>query len=207
MLLDIHSHKAAPYPEGIINVAPDEFMSLEGQLYSVGIHPWNTSGGISEDLMKKLDEAAAHPQVVAIGECGVDVSKGGPMFRQLQVFRHHVELSERLRKPLVIHCVKGADIILGLKRDLQPTLPWIIHGFRGKPALAQQLLNAGLLLSYGPKFNPESVALTPAEALLAETDDSPESIAEVIAALSEATSRPLETEIASLLLKTIHPGR
>lgn len=171
---------------------------VEGQLFSVGIHPWDTVDGMPEGMFKTLARLAERSEVVAIGECGIDTLKGGPMFRQLQVFKKQMEISERLEKPLVIHAVKAADIILGLKRDLAPKQPWIIHGFRGKPAQAQQLLDKGLYLSFGEHFNPDTVRMVPLDRLLAETDDSTLSIENIIASLSEARGADLTSSIASL---------
>lgn len=52
-------------------------------------------------------------------------------------------------KPLVIHLVKAVDELLKVKRDLRPSNPWIIHGFRGKAALAEEYLKHGFYLSFG----------------------------------------------------------
>lgn len=185
-IIDIHTHHPAPCPEALVSVSPKEFSPVEGQLYSVGIHPWDVPAGVSEDDWRLLEEVAAHPQVAAIGECGIDMVKGGPLFRQMQVFRRQAELAERVGKPLVAHCVKGHDVIIGLRKDIKPQQPWAIHGFRGKPSVAHMLLDAGLWLSFGPLFNAESLGIVPADRILAETDESDTSIEEVISRLAVA---------------------
>lgn len=198
MILDIHSHRPVPYLEGVVNIMDGRLPRVEGQLFSAGVHPWDTIEEVPDYVFEGLAELAARPEVAAIGECGVDTQKGGPMFRQLQVFKKQVEISENVGKPLVIHAVKAADIILGLKRDLAPSQPWIIHGFRGKPAQAQQLLDKGLYLSFGERFNPDTLRMVPLDRLLAETDDSTLSIENIIASLSEARGADLTPSIASL---------
>lgn len=188
-ILDIHTHRPAPYPEGVVSLriigeSFDEF--LPGQLYSAGIHPWDVLDLDSEKVFPQLEAIVNNPQVAAIGECGVDLMRGGSLYRQLQVFRRHVELSENVGKPLIIHCVKGDDIICGLRRDLRPTRPWVIHGYRGKPGGASALLRAGCHLSFGEKFNPDTVAFTldtAPDRILAETDESPLPITQIIANL------------------------
>jgi TatD DNase family protein len=100
------------------------------------------------------------------------------------VFRQAVEVSEELSKPLIIHCVKAHDIIAQLRREMKPRMDWIIHGFRGKPTVAQILLQSGCSLSYGEQFNPESLAVTPLDRLYAETDTSTLSIDAIVQALS-----------------------
>lgn len=198
-ILDCHTHHAAPQPEGVISVTPAEATALgssAGQLYSVGIHPWETLEAPSEQLWADLERAAELSFVVAIGECGVDTLKGGPVFRQLQVLKRQIELSERLGKPLILHDVKAHDILTGLRRDLAPKQDWVIHGFRGKGSVAKMLLDAGMYLSFGEKFNPEALAVVPAGRLLAETDESSLPIGEIIATLEAAAGRPLRDEIA-----------
>lgn len=54
---------------------PQPFLR-RGYLYSVGIHPWNV-GRVTPRALRLLRALAAEPQVVAIGECGLD-PVGGP---------------------------------------------------------------------------------------------------------------------------------
>lgn len=185
MILDIHSHHVAPYPDGIVNLNPGDDV-LEGQLYSVGLHPWDTGGEIDESVFETMDRMLDNPQVVALGEAGVDPGKGGPMFRQLQVFRRQIELSELHGKPLIIHQVKSVDVIAGLRRDIKPGQPWVIHGCRFKPGAAQLLRDEGFYFSFGPQFNPDTLRGVPAGRVLAETDDSDADIHSVIESMSRA---------------------
>lgn len=197
MILDVHSHRPAPYPEGVISLDDLNSPLAEGQLYSAGIHPWTTTQEPADVLLERLEWLASQKQVVMIGECGVDPAKGGPMFRQLQLLKFHIELSEKVGKPLILHCVKGADIIMGLHRDFNPRQPWIIHGFRGKPQQARQFADKGIWLSFGQKFNSDTVLAVPEEKLLAETDESVLTITEIIGSLSEAANRDLMPVVAA----------
>lgn len=195
MIIDIHSHRQPPYPEGVVSLSDLNAPLLEGQAYSAGIHPWTSSGNIDESLFNQLESLAFNPSVVAIGECGVDLLKGGALYLQLGILKRHIELSEKTRKPLILHCVKGTDIILGLKRDFNPRMPWIIHGFRGKPGQCLQLTSKGIYLSFGEKFNPDTVKTVPGNLILAETDESSLSIREIIDSLSLAAGRDVMPEI------------
>lgn len=201
MIIDCHTHRPYPAPDAIISTSPIGFLPLDGQKWSVGLHPWHLdlfcdgSMRVKEEIWVEMVAAAANPQVVAIGECGIDMIKGGLLATQMLAFRRQALLAERLRKPLVIHSVKAHDIIVGLKKDIRPLQPWIIHGFRGKPSIAGIYLDAGCLLSYGEKFNPESLAVTPPERLLAETDESPLPIADIIKRLEFSADRDLENII------------
>lgn len=155
-----------------------------GYVYSVGIHPWNV-GRVTDRSLRLLASLAAEPQVVAIGECGLDgvaeavrsdyVAEGCDrneiVGAQTELLRVHFALSERLGKPMILHVVKANDEILRLKKLWRPSQPWVIHGFRGKPQLARQLLDHGFYLSFGRRYNADSLALTPPSRLLRETDD------------------------------------
>ena len=190
-IIDIHTHHPAPQPEALVCVTPEDFSPIEGQLYSVGIHPWETGNEITEEIWHRFDEACRHPQVAAIGECGIDLVKGGPLFRQMQVMKRQIDLSEELEKPLVIHNVHAHDIIIGLKKDLKPAQQWMIHGFRGKPTVATMLTDNGIWLSFNDKFNDAAVSKTPEELILAETDESETPIADIITTLSSLKGHDL----------------
>lgn len=186
MILDIHTHKAPPYPEGIISLSPDKLSTetdFPGQLYSIGYHPWEIPfAGISPEQLAMLKKEAQRPDVVAIGETGIDMAKEGiaPLFAQMNTFKAHVDVSEAMELPLIIHCVKAHDIIIDMRKELKPAQRWIIHGFRGKPTILKMFLDAGIDISYGEKFNPDSVAFTPPDRMFAETDESPLPISDII---------------------------
>lgn len=195
-ILDIHTHHPAPQPNAVVCTTPDNFNPIEGQIYSVGIHPWDIQGEISEETWEKLAEAARHPQVGAIGECGIDLVKGGPLFKQMQVMRRQIDLSEEIGKPLVIHCVHAHDIVIGLRRDLKPSQDWLIHGFRGKPTIATMYIDAGFRISFGANFNHDSVGKVPNDRIFAETDESATPIEEIITQLSALKGEDLTPIIA-----------
>ena len=113
---------------------------------------------------------SALPEVVQVGECGLDRLRGADLDTQCAVFAAQVALAEQHRLPLTLHVVRAFDVILRLHKQLRPTTRWTIHGFRGKPALAQQLLDAGFDLSFGPKHNTASWAATPPDRRHCETD-------------------------------------
>ena len=207
LCLDIHTHHEPPQPLGIVSASLTDFHPLEGQRYSIGIHPWVTDKTVSAEEWNEFERLASLPCVVAIGECGIDKFKGGPLFKQLLVFKRQIDISERLGKPLIIHDVKSHDIIVGLKRDLNPSQNWLVHGLRAKPTVAKMLTDAGIYVSFGEKFNPQTPSSVPEDMMLAETDDSPLSIDEIIARLSsnlgkDVTGRIADNSLKFLLKKT-----
>lgn len=174
-IVDIHTHDPARWSQAIVSCTPDIFDDLSAQypaaLFSVGIHPWYTSDTTMDDF-SKLERIIGQPRVVAIGETGLDLLRGAPVDVQERIFIRHVELSERVGKPLIIHCVKGWDRLLAIRAAMNPGQNWAIHGFRGKPQLARQLVDKGLWLSVGEHYNPAILDTVPRERLLVESDDS-----------------------------------
>lgn len=169
---DIHAHRLPPQPgTAIVSVSPDAFAPDEGEWYSVGIHPWHIASlSACEDAA--CPPALRHPQVLAVGEAGLDKLADAPMERQIAVFRCQARWAEETRKPLVIHLVKATDELLKVKRELRPSVPWILHGFRGKATLAEEYLRHGFYLSFGEKYQEEALRAVPADRLFIETDES-----------------------------------
>lgn len=190
MIKDIHTHRIDAR-EAVISVNPWEFNPVEGLYYSVGIHPWQV-GRAAEADFDRLAECATSGNVLMIGECGIDKLRGGDLPMQMSVLERHIALSEQVCKPLVLHCVRASNELCRLRRVLRPRMPWVVHGFRGNARVASQLLDAGFYLSYGERFNPEALAITPADHLLAETDESLLPIDEIHRRL--AASRQIEVD-------------
>lgn len=181
---DFHTH--TPRPGAIVNISPGE-ETVPGLTYSCGIHPWHL-GETDEQTWRQLDETLGRPEVVAVGECGIDMLRGPEPEMQEAALERHARLAEKHGKPLIIHCVRAWQQVMALRRRLKPSQRWIIHGFRGKPQLARQLLDAGFDISLGPRFNPATAAIVPADRLHIETDDSDTSIADVRRAVEAARS-------------------
>lgn len=176
--IDIHSHLINRADSAIINISPKDDI-LPGIYYSIGIHPWDSESA-NASMLDYLTQKASNRQIVAIGESGLDSLKGGDITRQIELFKFHINLSEQVGKPLIIHAVKTFPIIIKLKKELKPSQPWIIHGFRGKPQLAEELLAHGFYLSLGEKFNKETALIIPEDRLLYESDESILPINEII---------------------------
>lgn len=191
-LYDIHTHLALNEKynnyKSILNIYPLDFdkvdKDVENLYFSCGIHPWYADK--AEEQFQALTKNANHDKVVAIGETGLDKHKGPPLNVQMTSFRNHTLLSEQLKKPLIIHAVRAWEEIYHLKREVKPTQPWIIHGFRGNSHIAKQMINAGFLFSIGQYFNKKSLQQIPLEFLFCETDEESISIEEIYSAVADA---------------------
>ncbi len=145
--------------------------------HTLGLHPWHI--GPSSFNPDELRSLALHPDCIGIGETGLDKLRGPALTIQEDVFREHVKIADEIGKPVIIHCVRAWNEIIGLKKELNPTVPWIIHGYRGNPSHAGQLIAAGFYLSFGAALLSDaglqdSWRQCPAGRLFLETDESQE---------------------------------
>ena len=144
--VDIHTHRRPQVPgTAIVNCFPESFVPQTEGWYSVGIHPWYIASFAASlnDSKARFEELLDHPQVLAVGEAGLDKLAEAPLTLQIEVFEYQARLAEEADKPLIIHLVKAVDELLKLKQKIRPVKPWIIHGFRGKAALAEEYLRHG----------------------------------------------------------------
>lgn len=208
---DVHTHQIFlednddPYHSCIFDVYPLEFEvakeSYSRHAFSCGIHPWHSED--SDTQMAYLNEIAPNPRIIAIGETGLDRLKGPSFEVQIPVFKRHIELSEKLGKPVIIHCVKAWEELMQIRRETKPTQPWIIHGYRGKPELTERLIKECFLFSIGDQINVDSMQLIPLDALFCETDEDEMSIRDVYLQTALALNMDLE-EFADRIAENVH---
>jgi TatD DNase family protein len=184
--IDIHVHGGKP-TEGIFLLEslmahekknPED---LPGVAYTFGIHPWFLNENNFVQQLNNVIENVANPGIIAIGEAGFDKLRGPLPDLQLRVFEKQIALSEDMKKPVVIHCVRAWEELLAVRKKLKPTMPWLVHGFRGNEKLADQLLSKGMFLSiwYDFVLRPESAGLLralPKNRFFLETDGADVSI-------------------------------
>ena len=213
-LTDVHCHVAERAATAVLSGTPEEVgrwidTGVDG-VFSVGVHPWETAGASLDDLQRRVAEVAriaGLPQVVAVGETGLDALRGGDMQIQERVFREHVAISERTGKPLVLHVVRSGHRIMAscreMEREFKPSQlrqAWIWHGFRGGEDEARQFvrLRSRNYISLGYRFNAVAARSIPADRLLVETDDSAVTINEVALRVAEARGENVEAFMAQV---------
>ena len=194
--IDIHTHNSTAVEYTIYN-SGTSYTAVRS--ISVGIHPWHINDNWKSEFTA-IAEYAKADNVVAIGECGLDSLKSSATIElQEEILKAHILLSEELQKPLIIHCVKAYNRLIALHKDMKPQQAWILHGFRGKPQQAEQLIRAGFHISLGEKFNPDSAKTIPTDKLFIERDESCRPIAEIYAAIATVKGISVETLAAHIL--------
>lgn len=145
----------------------------------------------AEIVAEEQEKIARHPQVIAIGETGLDRLISTSMETQIKVFKQQIQLAEQVQKPLIIHAVRTFNELIRLKQQIKPSVAWIIHGFRGKKQIAEQLVKHGFYLSFGEKYQEEALRHTPLNRIFLETDESTQSIDTLYRKAAEILSLPL----------------
>lgn len=197
-MFDFHTHNVNRSKDSIfcLHVGDVEKYQPDG-LLSLGIHPWLTADIDVDAFLIILDEKVKKENVVAVGEIGLDRFKGALIEKQIEIFERQVQIAEKFKLPVIIHCVRTWSEIIKLKKDINPSTPWAIHGFRGNSDLLKQLVQHDFYISYGVPLveaSPalaESLTLTPLNRIFFETDESPVSIDEVYSAASDILNIPV----------------
>lgn len=145
---------------------------------AVGWHPVDAID-MTEEHLKWLEELAAHPKVVALGEMGLDYHwDKSPKEVQKEVFRKQIRLARKVNLPIIIHNREATqDIVDILKEENASEVGGIMHCYSGGIEVAKQCVEMNFLISLGGPVTfknakkPKEVAMEiPMEQLLIETD-------------------------------------
>ena len=176
-IIDIHTHIRSEVDERKELISLFHNKSIpSNKFFSIGIHPWHADKNKTKSLIDELHPKAR--QAFAVGECGLDKMSSTDFDKQISVFRQQIELSESLKKPLIIHSVKTYPEIISLHKEYKPSQDWIVHGFTGNIQIMDELVNHGIFISFGEllmkaiKKTEEVFFTTPLDKLFLETDES-----------------------------------
>ena len=169
-----------------VGIDPDssrQALELAGQnpgkvFATVGLHPHDAAQG-QDDCFAQMEELAASPLCVAIGECGLDFFRDrSPRPQQRLAFARQIELALGLKLPLVIHDRDAHQEVADLLREQDAArVGGVVHCFSGDRAMARAVLDMGFFLGIpGPITYPANQELRDLAAwvgvsrLLVETD-------------------------------------
>lgn len=146
----------------------------------LGLHPYFMGEHrVKDDADVKALEAALdeHPNVVAVGECGIDARMEDTLEDQWALFDAQLRLAKQHQLPVVIHCVHANDQMAKRLRQLALPAGGLIHAFAGSPEQAQRFLELGFTLGLGGALTyPRAQKLhrvvksLPADGFVLETD-------------------------------------
>ena len=166
----------------------------EGMYASVGIHPVRdeiSNGASPHDAeanynFAKIEELARDPKVVGIGETGLDYFKitnneSRIKEQQKELFVKHIELAQKVSKPLIIHCRDAHDDLLELLKANSYKLKadaGVMHFFGGEGAWENldKYLAMGFYISLAGVItfknyeDAENIKKIPLDRIIIETD-------------------------------------
>ncbi len=144
----------------------------------VGLHPhdaklWN------DEADSTIRQAAEHPKVVAIGECGLDFYYNhSDRDEQLACFKAQIEIARDLNKPLIIHSRDAWEDTFQLLEEVGGgKVRGVFHCFTGGPevlprieALDFYVSFSGIVTFASAKNIQAAAPLVKADRILVETD-------------------------------------
>ncbi len=147
---------------------------------AVGIQP-NYVAQAEDSWMREIELLAERDCVVAIGETGLDCYwDDSPLALQREYFLRHLELGNRLDKPVIIHMRESGDEILEVLEPWVAThgpIAGIMHSFTGNWEFADRCMELGLHISFAGMVTFKNAAelqhvamRIPLDRLLVETD-------------------------------------
>ena len=201
--INIHTHTAKSDDNliQIVNLNLNQPCPEQGY-YSYGIHPWTLDKADfqMDEALRKLKEDLQQPQVIALGEAGLDKMHKASFERQIELFERQIKLSEALQKPMILHDVKSHNEIIALRKKHKAQQPWIVHGFSSTEQDVKKLIGQGIYLSVGESLlYPErkiykSFKFIDLDYLFLETD-----MAEIgVETIYEAAANLLEMDLSAL---------
>lgn len=201
--IDIHTHteESSESLLQIINLNLESPCPEQGY-YSYGIHPWalDDVDFQIEEALSSLEARLQSPNVLALGEAGLDKIHKASFKQQIELFERQIELSEALQKPMILHDVRSHNEIIALRKKRKAQQPWIVHGFSGTEQDIKQLIGQGIYLSVGESLlHPErkiykSFKFIDLDYLFLETD-----MAEIgVEKVYEAAAKLLEMDLSAV---------
>lgn len=182
--INIHSHKS-PNEGAVAIVSYDVNQQVPSNVYlSLGMHPWYIHPEKFQDQLHQLYALIALRKPVAIGECGIDRRNALAIDLQKYCFEEQVLQSEKLKLPMILHCVRAWFDCLEIRKKLNAKQPWIFHGYTGNLDTAQKIIAQNCYVSFGKKIithnkNAEILAKLSPENIFLETDNDDIAISEI----------------------------
>src|SRR6266850_6902000 len=153
--------------------------SQRGLSATVGVHPHEASSW-SADVAARVRELLATPEVVAVGETGLDYHyMHSPRDAQRRAFEAHLQLGLELGKPVIVHARDADDDMAAILRSLAPAprAPVVVlHSFSSGDAVWEAGMDVGAYFSFSGMITfrnwtrTDRLTACPPDRLLLETD-------------------------------------
>jgi len=145
---------------------------------SIGLHP-HEAGVYTHDhkALQKFHELAKKPEVVAIGETGLDYYyKNSSPYAQKQMFRFQLDVALEHKLPLIFHVREAFDDFFEIV-DHYPGVKGVVHSFTAGPKELTGVIERGFYVGLNGiiTFNTDqrldrAIEAVPLERVIFETD-------------------------------------
>ena len=214
--IDIHVHGGTPSSgifilESLMAHESKIPAAIAGVAFTYGIHPWFLNESNYKQLIISVESLISQPDIIAIGEAGFDRLRGPSPELQRRAFEDQIIISEKIRKPVVVHCVRAWDELLAVHKKLKPEMSWLIHGYRGNVKLATQLISKGMYLSFWFDFvlrsgSGDLLRHLPTDRIFLETDGADVDIKNIYDKVASDLDLSVD-ELKSIILKNFNRWR
>ncbi|GAA5218631.1 TatD family hydrolase [Corallincola platygyrae] len=146
---------------------------------TAGVHPHDAKSFVAEDL-ETLRGLLAEPEVVAVGECGLDYNRDfSPRPVQRDVLEQQLALAAELNMPVFLHERDASDDLLAILARWRDKIPnAVVHCFTGSEQALKSYLDLDLHIGItgwvcDERRGQELLSMTPlipAGRLMLETD-------------------------------------
>ncbi len=143
---------------------------------TAGVHP-HEAREWSGDAAARIRELLTAPEVVAVGETGLDYHYDhSPRPAQRDAFAAQLALSAEVGRPVVIHARDAEADVAAMVTDAPPDAVCVLHSFAGGDALLEVALTRDAYVSFSGMVTFRSwagdawIGAVPEDRLLVETD-------------------------------------
>jgi TatD DNase family protein len=198
--IDIHTHHTEKdeCTFSVINISLPSDNVPEKTSFSAGWHPWHINSFELLKIQNNLEEISLNQNVIAFGECGLDRAVNTSIEKQAQVFKFHIDIAKKHKKPMIIHCVKAYSDLLSIFTKESYNGNFVLHNFNANLIQTERFLKFNAFFSFGKHLMKpgsrliELLKYIPFERIFIETDDSDYSISELYLRAANMLQIPLE---------------
>jgi TatD DNase family protein len=158
-----------------VAIHPNEIQAVSAEVGTGAPAPGSSAAA---EVLAGIEELAARPRVVAVGETGLDYYRHhAAPDAQRWWFREHIAIAKRSGQALMIHDREAHADVLRILEEEGPPDRVVFHCFSGDVAMVKQCAEAGYVMSFAGNVTfanaqplRDAAAAAPAGLILAETD-------------------------------------
>ena len=127
-----------------------QFQHPVSRYAALGLHPcFHGHHSLDTDIERLESLMRTHSNIVAVGECGLDLFIENPQLElQQQLFDAQLQLAKQFELPVILHVRRSVDLVLKSLRRHQLKAGGVAHAFSGSIQQAQEFAKAILAVQY-----------------------------------------------------------